>query len=105
VLTDNLDELHRLATSLLEYETLTGEEAKRAIKGDDIGRDNPSAKPTSLPVSGASIPSTRRPKGGIGGPAAQGAINSGGSLRTSSRGAKRRGDPDCTGLRAPRGSQ
>jgi len=73
VLTDHLDELHRLATALLEYETLTGEEAKRAIKGEDIGRDNPSAKPTSLPVSGASIPSTRRPKGGIGGPAPAGA--------------------------------
>jgi len=73
VLTDNLDELHRLATTLLEYETLTGDEAKRAIKGEDIGRDNPSAKPTSLPVSGASIPSTRRPKGGIGGPAPAGA--------------------------------
>ncbi|HEV2817963.1 MAG TPA: ATP-dependent zinc metalloprotease FtsH [Allosphingosinicella sp.] len=72
VLTDHLDELHRLATALLEYETLTGEEAKRAIKGEDIGRDNPSAKPTSLPVSGASIPSTRRPKGGIGGPAPAG---------------------------------
>jgi cell division protease FtsH len=73
VLTDHLDELHRLATALLEYETLTGEESKRAIRGEDIGRDNPSAKPTSLPVSGASIPSTRRPKGGIGGPAPAGA--------------------------------
>ena len=73
VLTDNLDELHKLAGALLEYETLTGEESKRAIKGEDIGRDNPSAKPTSLPVSGGSIPSTRRPKGGIGGPAPAGA--------------------------------
>jgi cell division protease FtsH len=74
VLTDNLDELHRLATALLEYETLTGEESKRAIRGEDIGRDNPSAKPTSLPVSGASIPSTRRPKGGgIGDPVPAGA--------------------------------
>jgi cell division protease FtsH len=73
VLTDHLDELHKLAIALLEYETLTGEEAKRAIRGEDIGRDNPSAKPTSLPVSGASIPSTRRPKGGIGGPAPAGA--------------------------------
>ena len=47
VLTDNLDELHRLANTLLEYETLTGEEAKRAIKGEDIGRENPSAKPSN----------------------------------------------------------
>jgi cell division protease FtsH len=68
VLTDNLDELHRLANALLEYETLTGEEAKRAIKGEDIGRENPSAKPSVQPA-GASIPSTRRPRGPIGGPA------------------------------------
>jgi len=40
VLTDNLDELHLLAGALLEYETLSGEESKRAIKGEDIGRDN-----------------------------------------------------------------
>ena len=73
VLTDHLDELNRLATALLEYETLTGEEAKQAIAGEDIGRDNPGAKPTSLPVSGGSIPSTRRPRGGIGGPAPAGA--------------------------------
>jgi cell division protease FtsH len=73
VLTDNLDELHRLANALLEYETLTGEEAKRAIRGEDIGRENPSAKPSVQPA-GASIPSTRRPRGGgIGGPASAGA--------------------------------
>ena len=38
ILTDNLDELHQLASALLEYETLNGEEAKRAIRGEDIGR-------------------------------------------------------------------
>ena len=32
VLTDNLDELHKLAGALLEYETLNGEEAKKAMK-------------------------------------------------------------------------
>jgi len=73
VLTDNLDELHRLANALLEYETLTGEESKRAIAGEDIGRENPSARPTNLPASGASIPSTKRPRGPIGGPAPAGA--------------------------------
>jgi cell division protease FtsH len=72
VLTDNLDELHKLAGALLEYETLTGEESKRAIRGEDIGRENPSARPSVAPAS-ASIPSTRRPRGGIGGPASQGA--------------------------------
>ncbi len=40
VLTDNLDELHRLAGALLEYETLNGEESKRIIAGEGIGRDD-----------------------------------------------------------------
>jgi cell division protease FtsH len=74
VLTDNLDELHRLAGALLEYETLNGEESKKAIKGEDIGRDDSSSRPPLIPASGTSIPSTRRPRGGgIGGPAPQGA--------------------------------
>jgi cell division protease FtsH len=77
VLTDNLDELHRLAGALLEFETLTGEESKKAIKGEDIGREDPLSKPALIPASGASIPSTRRPRGGGGGgvgdPAPQGA--------------------------------
>jgi cell division protease FtsH len=73
VLTDNLDELHRLAGALLEYETLTGEEAKKAIAGDDIGREDPSSRRPTLPAAGASIPSTRRPRGPIGGAAPQGA--------------------------------
>jgi cell division protease FtsH len=71
VLTDNLDELHRLAGALLEYETLTGEESKKAIKGEDIGRGD--YKPQPTPITGSSIPSTRRPRGGLGGPAVQGA--------------------------------
>ena len=73
VLTEHLDELHRLANALLEYETLTGEESKRAIRGDDIGRENPSDRPPLAPVAGSTIPTTRRPRGGIGGPAPQGA--------------------------------
>jgi cell division protease FtsH len=73
VLTDNLDELHRLANALLEYETLNGEESKKAIRGEDIGRNNPLSKGGNLPVTGSSIPTTKRPRGGIGGPAPQGA--------------------------------
>ncbi len=73
VLTDNIDELHKLAGALLEYETLTGEESKRAIKGEDIGRENPADRPAATPITGSTIPSTRRPRGGIGGPAPQGA--------------------------------
>jgi cell division protease FtsH len=70
VLVDNLDELHRLAGALLEYETLNGEESKRVIKGEDIGREDPHSKRPLLPQAGSSIPSTRRPRGGGIGPAA-----------------------------------
>jgi cell division protease FtsH len=73
VLTDNLDELHRLAGALLEFETLTGEESKKVIAGDDIGRDNPSTKaPRALGTGGSSIPKSRRP-GGWGEPSPAGA--------------------------------
>jgi cell division protease FtsH len=74
VLSEHLDELHRLAGALLEYETLNGEEAKKAIRGEDIGREDPNNRRPILPNSGTSIPTTRRPRGGgIGGPAPQGA--------------------------------
>ncbi|MGZ8335129.1 MAG: ATP-dependent zinc metalloprotease FtsH, partial [Allosphingosinicella sp.] len=73
VLTDNLGELHSLAGALLEFETLNGEEAKRAIKGEDIGRGDAGDRKTVPQMAGSSIPSTRRPRGGIGGPAPAGA--------------------------------
>ena len=73
VLTEHLDELHRLAGALLEYETLNGEEAKKAINGEDIGREDPANRRPALPAAGSSIPSTRKPRGPFGDPAPQGA--------------------------------
>jgi cell division protease FtsH len=74
VLTDNLHELHRLAEALLEYETLTGDESKRAIAGEDIGRsDGDKHRPAPMSSGGSSIPKTRRPKGPFGDPAPAGA--------------------------------
>ncbi|WP_156680983.1 ATP-dependent zinc metalloprotease FtsH [Sphingomonas profundi] len=74
VLTDNLDELHRLAGALLEYETLSGDESKRVIKGESIGRDDSaSRRPSGLGTAGSSIPKSRRPGGGWGDAAPQGA--------------------------------
>jgi cell division protease FtsH len=75
VLTDNLDQLHKLAEALLEFESLSGEEAKRAIAGEDIGRNEGDRnRPVPLVNGGSSIPKTRRSKGGgFGDPAAQGA--------------------------------
>jgi cell division protease FtsH len=73
VLTDNLDQLHKLAEALLEYETLSGDESKRAIAGEPIERDRDRGKGPKAIVGGSSIPKSKRPKGGIGGPAAAGA--------------------------------
>jgi cell division protease FtsH len=67
VLTENLDELHRLGSALLEYETLSGEEAKRVIKGEDIGRDDGNSRgPAALNTGGSSIPKSKRPGAGGG---------------------------------------
>ena len=74
VLTENLHELHRLASALLEYETLNGEESKRIIAGESIGRDEGnSRRPVALGSGGSSIPKSKRPGGGWGDPAPQGA--------------------------------
>jgi cell division protease FtsH len=73
LLSEHIDELHALAGALLEYETLTGDEIKKAVKREDIGRGHDPSAPT-IPVTGSSIPSTRRGRGkGIGGAAPQGA--------------------------------
>tara|TARA_Y100000815_G_scaffold193514_1_gene176944 strand:+ start:945 stop:2903 length:1959 start_codon:yes stop_codon:yes gene_type:complete len=73
VLTEHLDQLHSLAQALLEYETLTGEEIKRLIAGEDIGRDDPGASAQPVAAGGTSIPKIRRPKGPFGNPTPQGA--------------------------------
>ena len=73
LLTDHVDQLHLLAEALLEYETLSGDEIKRLIAGDDIGRDNPGTKTSTVPRAGTSIPKTRRGTGSFGNPTPLGA--------------------------------
>ena len=66
LLTENIDQLHRVAAALLELETLTGDEIKRVLAGEQITR---SSGLTSLPSSNATgvsaIPKTGR-RGGFG---------------------------------------
>jgi cell division protease FtsH len=65
VLTDYLDDLHKVAKGLLEYETLSGDEIKGLIKGVPPVRDmGEPVKPDSGPVS--SVPKTGRPEQGPG---------------------------------------
>ncbi|EZP51090.1 MULTISPECIES: ATP-dependent zinc metalloprotease FtsH [Sphingomonas] len=72
LLTEHVDQLHLLAGALLEYETLSGDEIKKLIAGEEIGRIDSGPKP-SVPRAGTSIPKTRRPGGPFGNPAPLGA--------------------------------
>jgi cell division protease FtsH len=65
ILNNNLDRLHAMARALLEYETLTGEEVRRILKGEDFHREDPSGtkkaeRAPSVPVTGQK---KRRPQG------------------------------------------
>jgi cell division protease FtsH len=70
VLTEHLDDLHKLTEALLEYETLSGDEVKALLAGKPIERptdvdDLPPATPssvTSLPKGGK----RSKPSGGLG---------------------------------------
>ncbi|MGX0585741.1 ATP-dependent zinc metalloprotease FtsH [Sphingomonas sanguinis] len=73
VLTDHVDQLHLLAGALLEYETLSGDDIKKLIAGDDIGRNDPKLKAVPIAKAGTSIPKTRRGAGPFGSPSPLGA--------------------------------
>ncbi len=64
ILTEKIDDLHRLAQGLLEYETLTGPEILRVINGEPLGRDDDAdhAGPSGNAPSVAAIPKTSRPR-------------------------------------------
>ena len=63
ILLDKKDEFERLAQGLLEYETLTGDEIKRVMKGDPPHDDN---DPDGLSSSEASITSVPKRKKNVG---------------------------------------
>jgi len=59
ILTERLEDLHTVAKSLLEYETLSGDEIINAIKGVKPNRDEPEAR--ALPGPRVSVPLAPRP--------------------------------------------
>src|SRR4030095_5428108 len=67
LLNENREELETLAKALLEYETLSGDEIKKLLAGENI-HPRGSSQP-SIPAAGSSIPKAKRPAKGIGGPA------------------------------------
>ncbi|MFN7303569.1 MAG: cell division protein FtsH, partial [Phenylobacterium sp.] len=63
ILTERIEDLHRLAKTLLEYETLTGEEITNALKGVMPRRDDPGDAGVFQPsVSVPLTPSAARPQ-------------------------------------------
>ncbi len=63
ILTEKLEDLHTLARSLLEYETLTGDEIINALKGIPPIRDEADVKAPTGPR--AAVPLTPRPEQGL----------------------------------------
>jgi cell division protease FtsH len=66
VISENLDRLHDLANSLLEHETLTGEEVSAVLRGDPMPKSPPQESPGAAAPSGrrGSVPTTAPPKEG-----------------------------------------
>jgi cell division protease FtsH len=67
ILTENIEELHRLAHGLLEYETLTGDEIRQVLRGEPVVKKvvdepAPESRRASVPAAGRPVP----PTGGLG---------------------------------------
>jgi len=68
ILTENLEELHRLARGLLEYETLSGDEIRTVLRGEPVIRKvvdepAPEQRRASVPNTGRRAP---QPPGNLG---------------------------------------
>jgi cell division protease FtsH len=70
ILVEQIDDLHRIARALLEYETLSGDEVRALMRGEEIVRkdsnDTPATPPAAPPVKPAtgrrpSVPAAGRP--------------------------------------------
>ncbi|MBK1867760.1 ATP-dependent zinc metalloprotease FtsH [Aestuariivirga sp. YIM B02566] len=64
ILRGDSDKLHTLAKALLEFETLSGEEVKRVLKGEQIQRDDQGGGHKKPEKASSSVPVTGRPKSG-----------------------------------------
>jgi cell division protease FtsH len=74
ILTENVEELHRLARGLLEHETLSGDEIRTVLRGEPVTRkvvDEPAPESRRASVPNAGRPATPTPPAGGLGPAPQ----------------------------------
>ena len=61
ILTKHMDQLHRLAKGLLEFETLSGEEVRAICNGEPINRDKAEEAHARSSGRRASVPTTSGP--------------------------------------------
>ena len=61
VLTDNIDDLHKLAKGLLEYETLSGPEVDAILNDEPIDRSDPTGTTGGESGRRSSVPSSGKP--------------------------------------------
>lgn len=66
ILSEHIDDLHKIAKALLEYETLSGDEMKSLLRGEKIVRESLDESQAPTPPS-SSVPSAGRPRGPDGG--------------------------------------
>ncbi len=74
ILTENIEELHRLARGLLEHETLSGDEIRTVLRGEPVIRkvvDEPAPESRRASVPNAGRPAAPTPPAGGLGPAPQ----------------------------------
>ncbi|MAO95378.1 MAG: cell division protein FtsH, partial [Citromicrobium sp.] len=74
ILTTKEDQLHLLAQTMLEFETLTGDEIDQLLKDGKLDRpDEPRGPSKPRSVSGSAVPKAGKRFGGEGGTSPQGA--------------------------------
>jgi cell division protease FtsH len=68
ILNEHIDDLHKLAKALLEFETLSGDEVKALLRGEPIIRTENNEPPATKPATSgkrASVPTTAQGADGL----------------------------------------